>query len=242
MLSFALLKLCLLWHCKHPAAGRVCLVCAAMAPHMTRLHFITAGPQIKIRQRARLISYGTSLQPLEAGCKTVWFVPGRNHWDPCANADLISQDDSYPIRECFNQLFPKGGQEKKKREGKKNLSHLFFFPLISSLVLNSSSAFSVWLFFHCAELLHGAGSCYSESLQGSWRLKVSLEQSPPNVVHCAWFSSAVINPLPLLPATPGGGSTPGGIFPQPVMLRARSSWIIFEFIVTVAAETFDFSV
>jgi len=62
-----------------------------------------------------------------------------------------------------------------------------------------------------------------QSLQGSRRLKVSLEQSPPNVVHCARFSSAAINPLPLLPATPGGGSPPGGISPWPVMLRARSS-------------------
>lgn len=239
VLSFALLKFCLLWHCKHLAAGGVYLDCAAMAPHMMRLHFITAGPQIKIRQRAWLISYGTSLQPLEAGCKTVWFVPGRNHWDPCANADLISQDDSYPIKECYNQLFPKGTKRKKRGE-KKNLPHLLFPYLFTSFELQLRF-FALTLFPLCWASLQ-PGSCYSESLQGSWRLKVSLEQSPPNVVHCAWFSSAVINPLPLLPATPEGGSTPGGIFPRPVMLRARSSWIIFEFIVTVAVETFDFSV
>lgn len=149
MLSFALLKLCLLWHCKHPAAGRVCLVCAAMAPHITRLHFITAGPQIKIRQRARLISYGTSLQPLEAGCKTVWFVPGRNHWDPCANADLISQDDSYPIRECFNQLFPKGGQEKKKERGKKTSLIYFFSPHLFTSFELQLRFFSLTLFPLC---------------------------------------------------------------------------------------------
>lgn len=168
VLSFALLKFCLLWHCKHLAAGGVYLDCAAMAPHMMRLHFITAGPQIKIRQRAWLISYGTSLQPLEAGCKTVWFVPGRNHWDPCANADLISQDDSYPIKECYNQLFPKG-TKRKKRGGKK--TSLTYFSLISLLVLNSSSAFSLWLFFHCAELLYSLAAAIQRVCKAAegWR-------------------------------------------------------------------------
>lgn len=140
-------------------------------------------------------------------------IPARNpHLPECC----------LPDKERCNQLLPKG---------KKKINPTFFsytsFPLTSFPLFNSSSVFSVWPFFYCAELLHSAGSCYSASRQGSGRLKVSLEQSPSNVVHCARFSSAAINPLPLLPATPGGGSPPGHASPRPVALGARSSRVIF---------------
>lgn len=167
VLSFALHKLCLLcWNCTHPGAGGVRLVCVGMAPCMRRLHFITAGPEIKIRQKVRWISYGTSLALLKAGCRTGLASPWEKSLKTL-HANLISQNDAFPDKECCNQLLPK---EKKPNF----FSYRLICPLISLLLFNSSSAFSVWPFFYCAEHLHGAGSCYSESLRGSRRLKVSL--------------------------------------------------------------------
>lgn len=75
-----------------------------------------------------------------------------------------------------------------------------YFPLISLLLFNSSSAFSVWPFFYCAELLHSAGSCYSvcKAAEG-WRFYYSKALLMLCIVHGSAVQSLILSHCSLPP-------------------------------------------